>query len=147
MTFESDVKTALKKVGIADASLEAPKNPEFGDLSFACFKLGGNPVEHAKMIAAKIQPSGMITKVIATGPYVNFYINNAKIIETTVMAALKKDFGAGKSKGRALVEHTSINPNASPHVGRARNAILGDSIVRILKFYGYNSMIKTITIL
>ena len=36
-----------------------------------------------------------------------------------------------------LVEHTSINPNASPHVGRARNALIGDSIVRILRFQGY----------
>ncbi|MDD5182069.1 MAG: arginine--tRNA ligase [Candidatus Nanoarchaeia archaeon] len=139
MNFNGEVLAALKKAGVSDASLEAPKNPEFGDLSFACFKLGGNPVEHAKTIAAKIQPSGLISKVVATGPYVNFYINNAKIIETTVMAALKKDFGAGKPKGRALVEHTSINPNASPHVGRARNALLGDSIVRILKFYGYNT--------
>ena len=36
-----------------------------------------------------------------------------------------------------LVEHTSINPNASPHVGRARNAMIGDSVVRILKFQDY----------
>ena len=43
---------------------------------------------------------------------------------------------AGKEK-KILVEHTSINPNASPHVGRARNALIGDSIVRILRFQGY----------
>ena len=45
-------------------------------------------------------------------------------------------FGSGRGK-RALVEHTSINPNASPHVGRARNALIGDSIVRMLRFEGY----------
>ena len=39
---------------------------------------------------------------------------------------------------KTLVEHTSINPNASPHIGRARNAILGDSIVNILKFNDYD---------
>ena len=43
---------------------------------------------------------------------------------------------AGRGK-KILVEHTSINPNASPHVGRARNALIGDSIVRILRFQGY----------
>ena len=44
----------------------------------------------------------------------------------------------GKNK-KALIEHTSINPNASPHIGRARNAIIGDSIVKLLKFEGYNT--------
>ena len=39
---------------------------------------------------------------------------------------------------KTLVEHTSINPNASPHIGRARNAILGDSIVNILRFNDYD---------
>jgi arginyl-tRNA synthetase len=50
-----------------------------------------------------------------------------------------KNYGSlslGKGK-KILVEHTSINPNASPHVGRARNALIGDSIVRILKFQDY----------
>lgn len=42
--------------------------------------------------------------------------------------------GTGK---KALIEHTSINPNASPHVGRARNALISDSLVRLLKFEGY----------
>ena len=38
---------------------------------------------------------------------------------------------------RALVEHTSINPNAPPHLGRARNAWIGDTLVRLLRFEGY----------
>ena len=33
---------------------------------------------------------------------------------------------------------STSNPNASPHIGRARNAILGDSIVRLLKFNDYD---------
>jgi arginyl-tRNA synthetase len=45
--------------------------------------------------------------------------------------------GVGKGK-KILLEHTSINPNASPHVGRARNAFIGDSLARILRFQGYN---------
>ena len=44
----------------------------------------------------------------------------------------------GKGK-KALIEHTSINPNASPHVGRARNAIIGDSLTRLLRFEGYKT--------
>jgi arginyl-tRNA synthetase len=55
----------------------------------------------------------------------------------------KKKYGSsnsGKNK-KALIEHTSINPNASPHIGRARNAIIGDSISRLLKFEGYKTKV------
>lgn len=53
---------------------------------------------------------------------------------------MKNAYGSSKSGigKQALVEHTSINPNASPHVGRARNALIGDSIVRLLRFEGYS---------
>ena len=47
----------------------------------------------------------------------------------------KVNFGKGE---KMLIEHTSINPNASPHVGRARNAMIGDTLTRILRYIGYN---------
>ncbi|MCD6547706.1 MAG: arginine--tRNA ligase [Nanoarchaeota archaeon] len=140
MQFEKEVERALKKVGIKKIKLEKPPNPKFGDISFPCFELakGKNPTEVAKEIAEKIKPKGLIAKVEAVGPYVNFFINNEKFCKEAIKQMIKKDFGKGKKKGKALVEHTSINPNASPHVGRARNAIIGDCIVRVLKFYGYD---------
>jgi len=36
--------------------------------------------------------------------------------------------------GKILVEHSSINPNKAAHVGHLRNAILGDTFVRLLRF-------------
>lgn len=138
MNFEGEVRKALKQAGVDEIRLEAPKNPEFGDLSFACFKLG-DPVQKAQELAIKIKPSGMIKKVLQIGPYVNFFIDNEKLAETVLAEAVKKDYGKGKPKGKALIEHTSTNPNASPHVGRARNAILADSLVRILNYYGYST--------
>lgn len=53
----------------------------------------------------------------------------------------KEHYGSSHSgKGtHALIEHTSINPNASPHVGRARNALIGDSLARLLRFEGYQT--------
>lgn len=54
----------------------------------------------------------------------------------------KKDYFGSSFTGigkKALIEHTSINPNASPHVGRARNALIGDVLVRLLKFQGYET--------
>ena len=53
------------------------------------------------------------------------------------MCGISGIFGLGKNK-KILIEHTSINPNASPHVGRARNALIGDSLVRIHRFQNFN---------
>src|SRR5207247_1766213 len=36
-------------------------------------------------------------------------------------------------KPKKMVEHTSINPNKAAHIGHVRNAVLGDTFVRILK--------------
>ena len=43
-----------------------------------------------------------------------------------------------KKNKKVIVEHTSANPNGPLHVGRARNPIIGDTIVRIFKAAGYN---------
>src|SRR3989344_8116011 len=48
-----------------------------------------------------------------------------------MLVCSKTNLGKGK---KFIIEHTSINPNASPHVGRARNAIIGDSLVKIFSF-------------
>ena len=65
-------------------------------------------------------------------------ISKQKKADKVLKEALKKNFGSPNKRGKALVEHTSINPNASPHVGRARNALIGDAVVRLLKFAGYS---------
>jgi len=83
----------------------------------------------------------LVREIKAAGPYVNFFVNNQKFNEAILKKVVKekeKYGGSGSGKGKKIiVEHTSINPNASPHVGRARNAFIGDCIVRVLKFEGY----------
>ena len=141
MQFQKEVEKALESIGIKEVKLEKPPNPNFGDLSFPCFEIakGRNPNEVAKEIAEKMKLKGLIKKVVAMGPYVNFFIDNEKFAKKVIKELTKSDFGKGKKKGKTLIEHTSINPNASPHVGRARNALIGDSLTRILKFYGYQT--------
>lgn len=138
MDFKKDVTKALQKAGIKEIRLETPPNPAMGDVAFACFRLSDNPANKAKEISLKIKPIGLIERVESVGPYVNFYVNNKKFVQLVLKEAKKKTFGKGlKKKEKAVIEHTSINPNASPHVGRARNALIGDSIARTLNFYGY----------
>ncbi|MDO8741438.1 MAG: arginine--tRNA ligase [Candidatus Woesearchaeota archaeon] len=148
MDYKEEITKILKKEIRAEINLEIPPDNSLGDYAFPCFSLSKiyrkNPVEIANELKAKIEKEKIpfIEKVEVKGPYVNFFIKKIDIIKDTLKKILdeKEKYGAsrtGKNK-KALIEHTSINPNASPHVGRARNALIGDSIVRILKFQGYD---------
>src|SRR3990167_5718956 len=145
--FKASIINFLKKeANLENIELEIPPNPEMGDYAFPCFVLAKewkkSPNEIALELSKRFKPSDLIMDVKVIGPYLNFFVNKNKIAEKTIKEVLKQkekygSSGIGKGK-KILVEHTSINPNASPHVGRARNALIGDAIVRILKFQGYN---------
>jgi len=131
MNFKEKLTNRLKKQLKQDIVLNIPPSIEFGDYSLHCFNL--NPEEIRKKIK-----SNLIEKIEIKGPYLNIFINKNKFIEET-LKEIKKDYGnsnLGNNK-KLLIEHTSINPNAAPHVGRARNAIIGDSLSRILRFNKY----------
>ncbi|MBI2660861.1 arginine--tRNA ligase [Candidatus Woesearchaeota archaeon] len=144
--FREEIIGLLKKETKQDNILiEIPPNPEMGDYAFPCFPLAKvykkSPNEIAFELAQKIKKSTSIKEIKATGPYLNFFINRDKLADDTLLEVLKKkgkygSLSIGKGK-KMLLEHTSINPNASPHVGRARNAFIGDSIKRILEFQDY----------
>jgi arginyl-tRNA synthetase len=144
--FKEQIVKVLKKKVKGTVELEIPPKPDMGDYAFPCFSLAKiykkNPNEIAKDLAAKIKKSKYIADIKVIGPYLNFFINKSALTEGTLIKILKeKDkFGSsdiGKNK-KIILEHTSINPNASPHVGRARNALIGDALARILRFQKYN---------
>ena len=142
---EEIIKAIKKEVKEAEIVLETPPKPELGDYAFPCFSLAKvykkSPAEIAQELAAKIKKSGYVSEIKAIGPYLNFFIKKGTLAEETLNRILreKSNYGssdAGKDK-KIILEHTSINPNASPHVGRARNARIGDALARILRFRKY----------
>ncbi len=143
---DSIIEFLKKETHIENIELEIPPNPEMGDYAFPCFVLAKewkkSPNEIAEELGKRFKPNDIISEVKAIGPYLNFFVNKGKIAEEAIRQVLKQKGKYGSSnigKGKKIVlEHTSINPNASPHVGRARNALIGDAIARILKFQGYN---------
>ncbi|MEK6834869.1 MAG: arginine--tRNA ligase [Nanoarchaeota archaeon] len=149
--FKQHIVTLLRKstqLNENDIStlLESPSNPGFGDYSFPCFllaqQLKKNPAEVANNLSKYFFKDEYVSRVECKGAYVNFFINQSKLNEITIKEILKmkERYGSINIKGKkALVEHTSINPNAEPHVGRARNALIGDAIVRLIKFNGYKT--------
>ena len=144
--FKAAITKFLKKeTKTENIELEVPPNPEMGDYAFPCFILAKEwkkaPNEIALELSKRFKPNDLVVSVKAIGPYLNFFVNKTNIAQSTINQILKQkdkygSTGIGKNK-KILVEHTSINPNASPHVGRARNALIGDAIVRILRFQGY----------
>jgi arginyl-tRNA synthetase len=96
----------------------------------------------AKEIANKLEKNTKIKEIKVIGPYINFFINEKEFAKKTITKILKEQEKYGSSntgkKQKIIIEHTSINPNSSPHIGRARNAILGDSITKIMKFQNYD---------
>jgi len=144
--FKKRIIGFLKKgTKLENIELEVPPNPEMGDYAFPCFALAKewkkSPNEIAQELSKRFKPNDLVKGVKVIGPYLNFFVNKGEIAEKTIKEVLKQKNKYGSSNignnKKILLEHTSINPNASPHVGRARNALIGDSIARILKFQGY----------
>src|SRR3989338_7331144 len=143
--------SALKKDGVElrkediESKIEIPPSMQMGDYAFPCFFLAEKIKQAPTKIALKIKEniSSKEFNVQVSGAYVNFFIDKKVFAEKIIKDILKKkkNFGRkniGKGK-KFIIEHTSINPNASPHVGRARNAIIGDSLVKIFSFLEFKS--------
>lgn len=150
MDYEKIIKEALSKATNLKKEkimLEKPKNSEFGDYAFPCFSLAPlykkAPAQISLELSQKLSKQKIrgISKINPAGPYVNFIINKENLTNEIISEILsKKIFKKRKNNGKKekiILEHTSINPNASPHVGRSRNSMIGDSIKRILEFFGY----------
>lgn len=127
-----------------EKSIEKSPNLEMGDFSFPCFRLAKefrkSPQDIARNIKEKLV-ADEIEKVEVVSGYVNIFIKKDLYAQTVIEEIETKQYKYGSENvgegKKALIEHTSINPNASPHIGRARNALIGDSIVKLLKFNNY----------
>ena len=142
--FRENANKLLETVGI-EGEVEDAKE-EFGDFTFPCFSLAKewrkNPAEIAKEIVEKLPSHEYFSKIEAVGPYINFHINPKKLAEITLEEILGGEMFQFERKGKIIVEHTSANPTGPLHVGRTRNSIIGDSLARILKRYGYDVEIQ-----
>ena len=133
--IEPSLEPALAEIGVSGdfwkKALGTSREKAQGDLSLPCFpfakQLGRNPVEIAEQLASSL--SGDF-EVAAAGGYLNFKAKS----EWLARNIMSMDLVPGDTK--VLIEHTSANPNGPFHVGRARNAILGDTLVRLNRLYG-----------
>ena len=119
--------------------IEQPPKVDFGEyalpLAFELAKkLRKAPRKIAEEIVAGLGTIDGFQKLEIAG---NGYIN-ACVDRGGLAAAVAKDEKPplDKATGKILVEHSSINPNKAAHIGHLRNAVLGDTFVRLLRFAG-----------
>ena len=118
--------------------LETPPDLNFGEVSTPiALQLARTLHKAPKMIAAEIvsglgQPVGFASFEIAGAGYINARLDRG----ASVTEYARGGENGPTAGGHALVEHTSINPNKAAHIGHLRNAILGDTFVRILRAAG-----------
>lgn len=105
-------------------------------------KLHRSPFEIAEMIVKEIPKSDFISNIEIIKPgFINFFININWLTKISIKNIIESNDNYGIQnigKGqKVIIEHTSVNPNKAMHVGNLRNAILGDSIVRLFRKCGY----------
>ncbi|HEY0089841.1 MAG TPA: arginine--tRNA ligase, partial [Candidatus Lokiarchaeia archaeon] len=128
-----------------EIKLEIPPSEEMGDFAFPCFLLAPiakkSPIDIAKEISSRIEKNKWIEKTQVKGAYVNFFLDKDYLNTSTLKSIIdrKEKYGFLEKKNKkVIIEHTSANPNGPLHVGRARNPIIGDTVVRIFKAAGYD---------
>ena len=128
--------------GAVAAQLEIPAGPE-RDLAFPVHRLAAAarrpPAELAASLAAAFPPTPTLPSVSVEGAYVNFRVDPHELIRATVSLALNRgpQYGHVPPSGpEVCVEHTSANPTGPFHIGRVRNAIIGDTLARAIRAAG-----------
>ncbi|HVG30300.1 MAG TPA: arginine--tRNA ligase [Pyrinomonadaceae bacterium] len=149
-TARERFNVALEKIGA-----ETPPRTELGDLAFpVAFELAkrikqatgekANPRAIAEELRAALErETGVARAEVAGAGYINVFYDRAAVFaslagreETVEGISAEQGRESEGSKGKVIVEHTNVNPNKAAHIGHLRNAVLGDTFVRILRAAG-----------
>jgi arginyl-tRNA synthetase len=149
LSFQAQLAKTVRRIvrDTLDVELEAvtfqyPPSLELGDLALtAPFDLARPLRRKPREIAAALLPrllslDGIRRAEVAGGGYVNLFLDRAPFVRA-LFDALTTPTPPPLQQGRVIVEHTSINPNKAAHIGHLRNAALGDTFVRVLRFRGH----------
>jgi arginyl-tRNA synthetase len=140
--FEQQLRAVLAdkyELQLDNIPMETPPELKYGELATpVAFELARKLRKAPKVIAQEIvaalgKVTGFAGFEVAGAGYINARLDRA----AGVQLAAKAEAGSQTATGlHSLVEHTSINPNKAAHIGHLRNAILGDTFVRLLRAAG-----------
>ena len=123
--------------------LEIPPQEDMGDFAFPCFQLAKifrkAPNMIAEEVAERIKKTDFVSKVMAMGPYVNFFIDRTMFVSEMLNQVSVDNYGSSEMGcGKTIcIDYSSPNVAKNFHVGHLRTTLIGNSIYRIYKKLGY----------
>jgi arginyl-tRNA synthetase len=119
--------------------VEQPRESSFGEFAVpAAFALARTLRKPPRLIAEEIARGippipGVASIEVAGGGYLNLRLDRGAYAASLLAG---EDLAPQALPGKVIVEHTNINPNKAAHIGHLRNAVLGDTFVRMLRASG-----------
>jgi arginyl-tRNA synthetase len=150
LDIHARIKDALRTAIASKWNIDPPdivlnQTPKIDLGEFAtpvCFDLAKRlkkaPREVAQEVIAACSTISGVRKLEPAGAgYINFYLDRALTMRNSFEEIRSGEFkGFSSDAGKAIVEHTNINPNKAAHIGHLRNAAIGDTFVRAMKMTG-----------
>ena len=127
---------------LSDIDLAPTPNQAMGDLALAfplqlAKKVKTNPRKIAQEVLDLVGPLEGVTKAeIAGAGFINLFLDRKGFFHDRTLSAGSS--GLAREEAKIIIEHTNINPNKAAHIGHLRNAVLGDTLARCLRFKGEN---------
>ena len=127
-------------VSESDIDFIYPPQQKMGDLALSfpfqlAKKIKANPRQIAQEMLARLGPLPGVEKMeVAGAGYINLFLDKKDFFSQQLGAF--KDRSLHPDEKRIVVEHTNINPNKAAHIGHLRNACMGDTLVRCLRYKG-----------
>ncbi len=139
--------TEIKKEEL-EGYIEVPKDDNNGDFAFPCFKLAKTMKKAPQIIAEEIKlkieiDTNIVDKIEVLGGYINFYINKILFVKEVLKElSIKQEYGKSElGKGKNIIVEYSAPNIAKPfHIGHLRTTLIGNSLYRIYKYLGYNTI-------
>ena len=147
--FRSGLEAAASELGLdgelPEPEVMEPRQKEHGDFATnvalaVASGIAPSPRTVAEAIVAALPPAAFVRKVEVAGPgFINVFVTEGWLHDVLRrIAAEGASYGvAPRAQQRVQVEFVSANPTGPLHVGHARNAVLGDTIARLLDAAGW----------
>ncbi len=137
--FKEHIRKLIEANGIKPV-IQRPPREEMGDFAVPLFeearRQGKSPAELALYLAERIHPNEIIREVKAEGPYLNIFLNKARLAEEVITHVLNKEQEDKKRGGILAVEFFQANTHKAVHIGHIRNLSIGEALCRIAERAG-----------